>query len=352
MRVTTTVDELTQALGQVRYAIPTQSPLIAHTGVLLLVEEHRFVVVGSDGDLTIAGSAVSSGRHTGRVLTAPKPLLGFLETAGGGQRVDLDGTGDDLEVTVEGRNPYRFRQMDGTFPLPPSNLESHPADLVNLGDAVRAVRHAADRAAPGVQLLSGDHGLYLHTTDNYRLARATLPGGGFGPFSGVVPLAALERVAPHQVTEVAADPTGQLLQFRGPTVTVTTRLLSTPFPPVDGLLGQLPENSTELCKDQTRAALAPLGALADRTPLTVTLDADRLCLAVANTERGAGEEQVPISPGVSAPFSFSMRHQFLADAIDAHPHHTVGLHWTSPTDAIYTTSSGDVPVTLAAMPVR
>lgn len=356
MRAHAPASELLNCLTTAALATPRISDRPGNTGVLLEVVGGRFDATGTDGDLAITSSVTATSPQPGEILLPPRPLISYLTTLPADADVTVQRLStDELEVGMAGRTPYRFRPISASFTRPSgARLETRPVDLDGLAGALRIIGHATSREHRGVQLVSGEQGLVLNATDNYRLASAQLPRAGFGAISAVVPLNVLELVARLELPSVAIDTKRTVIRFASPSTSVTAKLLAAPFPPTESLLAGRGNASIDLPVPELRAALRPLEAVAAERPLTVDITGDTITLSATNLEVGAGTEQVVCPRGSGAPsFRFGVSAVYLKDAIGALD--TAGssratLWWTTPDAALYLTVTQPVDATLIVMP--
>lgn len=354
MRFTTTAGAFRDALATARHATPSTPALVAYSGVLLVVKGQRLSVIGSDGETTIAAQLTVSEASDGQALLPPRPIASFLATvpADAGAVVDIDASGD-VAVKVGDAAPYKFRPVTATFPMPPTTRGTpDPIDLSRLHLALGAVRAAVARDNPGVQLVSGDAGLILHSTDNYRLSRAVLPEAGFGEFSGLVALGVLDRVARHKITGISVDQRGSTLRFAGEDVVISSRLLSTPFPAVDTILSNPPADRVTVSASELHQSLVRLAAVAEGAPLRCKISTDGFTLSVSNIDLGSGTETVEVTGAPAVPFEFAVSATYLAEAVASHEAPRIDIAFSDPGSAVFVVSTDPVEVTAVVMPVR
>lgn len=354
MRLTTTAGALRAALSTARHATPSSPSLVAYSGVLLLVKGNRLSVVGSDGETTIAALVTVTDGTDGQTLLPPRPIAAFLGTADADAQVVviLEEAGD-VALLIGTSQPYRFRPIAATFPLPStSRAGSIEVDMARLAVAVAAVRSSVSKDTPGVQLVSGPAGLVLHSTDNYRLSRVELPEAGFGDFSGVVALSVLERIARHTITSVSVDQRGSTLRCAGPDVVISSRLLSTPFPAVETILTNPPALRVTMSSSALHAALSRLQTVAEGSPLRCRISAEGFELSVSNIDLGSGTEIVPSTGTVAAPFEFAVSSNYLAEAVASHSAETIQIGFSTAQAPIFVLSTDPLSVTSVVMPVR
>lgn len=357
MRFATTASVLRDALTAARHATPSgPAALVAYTGVHLLVKDATLAATGSDGTTTITASAEVNDTKNGSVVLLPRPILSYLSSLEPASPVVVESVADThVTVTAAGAPPYEFRTLSATFPSTSSG-KSEPvqADLSRLGAALASARSSAGKDGLGVQLVSTDKGLVLHTTDNYRLTRVEIPEAGFGDFVGTLPLAVLETLARYEITSVAVDPRGKTLEFNGPTISVSSRLLAAPFPPVEGLLTQRPPHTATAPAVELRRALVRLASVADDSPVTCKLEGSEMTLTVRNADTGAGVEVLALTEPAPVPAEFVLKVNYLADAAASQPSDAEGiqLSWSAPLAPVVVSSTASMPVVCMVQPLR
>lgn len=355
MRFSTTAGALRDAVATARHAVPANASLVAYSGVLLLVKGAQLAIFGSDGETTISALVAVADSSDGQVLLPPRPLTNYLNTLDPSAAISVRADeGADVEVQAGTHAPYRFRPVAATFPQPSMPRTAPvPVQLGRLGLALSAVRASVSKENPGVQLVSSvEDGLVLHSTDNYRLSRSEISEGGFGEFSGLVPLGVLDRVARSEINQVSVDTKGRTLRFSGPEISISARLLSTPFPSVESVLTSTPPSSASFPAADLRQALAALASIAESEPLRCSVDQDRLTLSISNADLGSGEEVVDLNEPVTTPFEFAVKLNYLLEAVNSHDASVLTLGWSSAVAPLFVSSRDPLPVISVVMPVR
>jgi DNA polymerase-3 subunit beta len=356
MKLTVPVSDLRDALVTARYATPANPAVVAYSGVLLEAKDTQLVVTGFDGDFAVVTTVTADVTEAGRFLVQPRPLATYLATLDDNASCVITVNGGDLELTAGAGRPYRFRPVTATFPAPPTSPTAPtPVDFTRFAAALTAVRAAVSKEKPSVQLISDESGLILHATDNYRLAKSHLPEAGFGTFTGLVPLAVLDRVARAGVTAVTVDPSSRIIVFAAGATTFTTRLAASDFPAVAGILSAVPPSRHTIPAAATARALAPLAALtessADLSPVKVTLDGSLMTLTASNADTGSGVEDVALASAIGAPFEFQVKLQYLRDALAGFSADDLVLAYSSPKQPLYLLADAPVSTTVVVMPV-
>ena len=356
MKFTSTAGAIRNAMNTARQATPSSPSLVAYTAVQLTVEGGDLRVTGSDGDTTIVATLPVQDTSDGTVLVLPRPLVSYLGTLSADHLVSVEVGGqlDEVAVRPQGSNEYRFRTVAATFPQPA--MPSGSPNSVNFSrfyQALASVRTAVAKENPVVQLVSTDTGLVLHATDNYRLTRAELPEAGFGAFSGILPLQVLDRVAKMEASQVTVDGRSRVISFSSSDTILTTRLLSVPFPAVEGVLESVPPNVVDLPASATLQACTRLAAITESSPVRCLLTEGTLALNVSNADLGSGTEQVAVSEhGTSGSFEFLARLTYLQDAIVATGADTVRMHYSGSVQPLFIMASSPISVLTVVMPVR
>lgn len=355
MEFSTTAGLLRDTLTTARHATPSQPSIAAYAGVSFVLKGDSLSLIGSDGDTTIDATLTVKGSKDGQILILPRPLGNFLANLDAGEEVEVKAVSPsgDLEVKASGSNPYSFRRVIATFPqMVEPKAAARSVDFSRLEAALMATRSTTTKDIPGVQLLSSADGLTLHTTDEFRLSRAVLPGAGFGDFAGVIPLGILERVARLDINKVTVDPKGRTLRFAGPNVVITARLLSTPFPDTSQVFGSAPPTEVKMSVAKLKRALSRLSSVTEQTPLKVRFDANTMILSAANADLGTGIEILELENDVPAPFEFFVRLSYLLDLCTSHDAEVIRVSYSAPLEPLFVNSSQMIDTSTVLMPIK
>lgn len=356
MRATLGTSELLDCIATAATVTPRSSDRAGNTGVLMEVTQSRFSACGTDGDLSVISSAPASSTQPGSTLLPPRPILSYLNTLPkqGRSTITLLAT-DEVELSADGRTPYRFRPIVGSFTRPAgARIETRPVDLARLGTALKSVNHAASRDHGGIQLVSGPEGLALNATDNYRLAHALLVGEGYGNIDVVVPQGLLELAARLDVISIGVDAKRTLIRFASAKTSVTGKLLAVTFPPTEALLTASGTGAAIIPVRRLLDALRPLEAVAASRPLVAEIAGGVMTLTATNLEVGEGVENIPVERRAGEDdFRFGISATYLKDAVaalDAVGAETATFSWTTKDGALYLKADGQTPITLVVMP--
>ena len=356
MKFSSNVGALRNAINTARQATPSTPSLLAYSAIQMVVEGSVLKITGSDGDTTIVASVSITDGMDGSALILPKPLISFLTTLASENIVSIESSTqqDEIEVCTTGSSPYRFRTVASTFPqaATPSG-EPVLVDFMELPTGLASARTAVSKENPVIQIVSDNTGLTLHATDNYRLARVHLSKAGFGDFTGILPLQVLDRVAKMNTIKVVIDGRARVISFISADVLLSTRLLSVPFPAVEGVLQGLPPQNVLLPSVEFLKACSRLAAITENSPVKCLLTSKFLTMNVANADLGSGAEDIPVSVHEgSGDFEFLARLGYIQDAVEATGTESVILHYSGSVQTLYIKSDGGLDVITVVMPVR
>lgn len=353
MKFSTTVAELRDSLSVARPVIPANPSLLAYSGVHLEVADGVLHTTGSDGETTLSARTPVNEVDPGRVLVSPKPLAGFLSGLPASTRLSVSVEAGDLVIEPESMEAYRFRPLAATYPAAPTPAgEAVSTDFSRLALALSVIKSAVPKDTSAVQLVSTDSGLSLNATDTYRLAHVELPEAAFGAFTGVVPLAVLERAAKANTDTVRIDTKARMISFASPEVTVTARLLAIPFPAVEAVLASVPPDKVRFAPSDLTGALGRITSIADQSAVAVSIEEASMRLSASSAEVGQGAETVALSEAAPVPFEVLVRGSFLQDACAAVGSDHAQLHYSGPLQPLFLRASEPFDVVHVVMPVR
>lgn len=354
MQFTTEVGQLRTAVDNAAKPVPKNPSQAVFAGIRLKVTDHLSVTGSDEGETTVTTKVAATGLQPGQKLLIPKPLQTYLATLPATKAITITANNTpDLTVQPENGHKYTFRLMEGvTFPNPVTpDTQPLPTDLTRLPEALRAVKPAVARNKI-IQLHSTPNELHLQTTDNYRIVRAILPEGGFGDFTGLLPLNVLEQMGEYSPTHVAPDARGRLIAVMTNTTEVTSRLIAENFPNIAPTLDAPQPFSVTLPKNETLKALTRLNAVADNHPVVFRLNSRLLTLSTASDNVGTGEETIDLDTPAPVETTIGLTLAFAKDALASHESPTITLAWSDPHQAIYLTSTDPFPITTVVMPIR
>lgn len=355
MRFSTTAGPLRHALSQSRSAISARPNLLALGGALLSATKGspKPVRITGSNDQVAVLSAVTEAKveENGSVLLDPAPLQGFLATLPDDTKLEVESTDTHLVVTREGGAPYRFVPMHADYPDPPTVRGTKASVNFNrLADAVDTVKRSAGEEAI-IQMTSEDGKLTLTSTDNYRLTQAVLTNSGFGSYEGILPLAAVERVARANPAAINFDK--KALNVVTEDVSVTVRALANAtFPPVGEALQQPSQHSVTMDREELRRALQRLNAVDSKATVSLAIDQGSMTISLSDSPAGNGQEEVEIEGGPTTLFIVAVNLKYLLDIVLSHKADQLTLGFSGPTEILITRSTdNDLQVTAAVMPV-
>lgn len=355
MKFSTTAGALRHALAQSRTAISPKPNLLALSGA------HISATKGSSKPVRITGSndqvsilsavAGSKVEENGTTLIAPGPLQGFLATLKDETGLEVETTDTHLVVTREGGAPYRFVPMHADYPDPPTVRGTKASvNFSRLVDAVDAVKRSTGEEGV-VQLKSEGDNLTLASTDNYRLSQVVVANAGFGDYSGILQLAAVDRVARANPAAVNYDK--KAVNVVTDEVSITIRALANAsFPDVSVALNQTPANTVKLSRTTLLQALQRLHAVDPEATAALAIDQASMTITLAESPAGHGQEEIALSGGPTTLFIVSVNLKFLLDTALSHKGEELTFGFSGPTDILFIRSTDDdIQVTTAVMPV-
>lgn len=356
MEFTTTAGSFREALTRARTAISARPSLMAHRGALVEAVKGSpkpVRITGSSDNLTVIAAALGSKTTVnGTALLDPAPLQGLLSSLNSAEQLQVEATDTHLIVSRENSPPYRFVLMTADYPDPPAVSGTRTqVNFRGLGDAVAAVRRSVGEESL-VQLKSTAETLSLASTDNYRLTLATLRQGGFGDFTAILQLPAVERIAKAEPSAIDYDRRSVRVATEEAIVTVRT-LTQAAFPEdLSVVLQQTPRYQLTVPRGDFASALQRLHAVDATVAVTLSIDQDTIDIALSNSAAGHGAETLKIHAGPSELVVASVNLKFLLDSVLAHPGDEIQFGFTGPTDLILTEStSEDLKVVSAVMPL-
>lgn len=355
MKFSTTAGALRNALSQARTAISAKPNLLARGGAHISATKggsKPVRITGSNDQVTIM-SAVADAKveENGTVLVTPGPLQGFLATLREDLKLEVETTNTHLVVTREGGAPYRFVPMHADYPDPPTVRGTKAAvNFSRLDDAVDAVKRSTGEEGV-VQLTSDDKNLTLASTDNYRLSQVVIANAGFGEYTGILQLSAVDRVARAKPAAVNYDK--KAVNVVTDDVSITIRALANAsFPDVSTALDQAPKNTITIPRLELVQALQRLNAVDAEATVALAIDQTSLTITLSESPSGHGQEDLDITGGPSTLFIVSVNLKFLLDTALSHKGDEILFGFSGPTEILFIRSTdSDIQVTSAVMPV-
>lgn len=355
MKFSTTAGALRSALSQARTAISAKPNLLARAGALISATKggsKPVRITGSNDQVTIL-SAVSGAKveENGEVLVTPGPLQGFLATLRDDANLSIETTDTHLVVTREGHAPYKFVPMHADYPDPPTVRGTKASvNFSRLSDAVDAVKRSTGEEGV-VQLTSDSKNLTLASTDNYRLSQVIIANAGFGEYTGILQLSAVERIARSQPAAVNYDK--KAVNVVTDEVSITVRALANAsFPDVSVALNQSPKNTIKIPREELAQSLQRLHAVDPDSTVALAIDQNSMTVSLADSPSGHGQEDLEITGGPSTLFIVSVNLKFLLDTALSHKGSEITFGFSGPTEVLFIRSiDSDIQVTSAVMPV-
>lgn len=265
--------------------------------------------------------------------------------------MEVETTETHLVITREGAAPYRFVPMHADFPDPPTVRGTKSSvNFDRLADAVDAVRRSTGEDAV-IEVSSDDDHLTLSSTDNFRLSQARLINGGFGDYTGILQLTAIDRIA--KANPVAVNFEKRAINAVTEEVSITVRAMTNAsFPDVNSALSQTPKHQVKLSTEDLTKALQRLYAVDSDATVAIGIDQNAMTISLADSPAGNGEEEVQISGGPTTLFTVSVNLKYLLDTAISHKSDNLTLGFSGPSDILFIRSTdNELQITSAIMPV-
>lgn len=354
MKFSSTAGALRNAFTQARSVISPKPNLLARGGAQVTVNAggpNPVRVTGSNDQVTVV-AAVSAAKsiEAGVALVNPAPVSGFLGTLPAESELEVEATDTHLVITRKNGQPYSFVLMHADYPATQAVRGTRASvDFSNLLDIVDSVKRSVGEDGV-VQLASTADKLTLSSTDNFRMTQTVAPNG-FGDYTGVLPVAALERLGKVEPQTVTFD--GKAINAVGEDVSVTVRALHNhAFPDVGSVLAQKPRSTATAPRLELTAALQRLAAVDSDATVAIAIDQTSMTLSLVGSSTGHGQEDVAVRGGPAAMFTISVNLKFLSDAVRSISGDDVLLGFTAPDSILFLRGAdGSLQVTAAVMPV-
>jgi DNA polymerase III subunit beta len=293
---------------------------LAFTGVRIAVTKSGVYATGTDGTVVVTRIVHGTTSETpGKVVLETRQLAAYLAALPGEVSVTVELQGPELSVRVNGAQPYKFRVLEVTYPLPlPTEYTSTGAGITTLANAFQSVKHAATRDGLGVQLTVRDGELTLDATDTFRLARATIAAPGIADMSVNLQRGVIERIAKVLPETLHYDARLGNVIAQGASGSVSAQVLATEFPAVAGVLDQLRPLTISVPTSVLRSALSRLVAISSiDAGVDVTVDGESLTLEINDPDGNSGTEVLHLDDPCTEPLKLRLQATYLADAVIA-----------------------------------
>lgn len=322
-------------------------------GSVRLVADGDVVVIGSDGETSVAARCAATVHSSGSVIVVGRALAAYCSGLESDAPLVVRLEGGRLVVRGNGR-VYHFATFEGTY----SQVDSAGDDGVAVGAQMitrlySAVRHAVDPRTSLVKLTIGDGRAVMYATDSYRLASASTPLAG-GPTSILIPTTGLSLALRQAPETLCVDQRGRVATFTSPYISTTVRLGAAAFPAVETVLVDEETNACDVERSALERALGRLASVAGSEPLRCRIREGLIDVTVASGE-GAGGERIAggtVEGTGREEVEFGISGKHLIDALSACGGKDVRIGYSSERRPIRVSSiSSDVSIACIIMPV-
>jgi DNA polymerase-3 subunit beta len=344
MKLTTTKDNLFNALQVVGRAVSSRNTLPSLGGILLNAESGSLTLRATDMELGVTLSLADVGAdRDGTVLVPGRLLVDVIRSLPDGP-VSLEHRTEqrDVEITAGGAR-FHLRTLPAEdFPrLPEPDGETVKLPAGPLAETIELVARAASRdevrpILTGVLVQAEGDTLTMVATDSYRLSvkHTVIEGGVPQQLEANVPARALRELARVIASEGAdeveiAMPRNQAL-FRAGGVLLSSRLIEGQFPSWRQLIPESFEHEVRLPREELLEVTRRVSQLAQRNaPLRLSMAEGELTVSAETPDVGDASEGMP-APYSGEPMEIAFNPQFLIDGIDSVGADELSLQLSSP----------------------
>lgn len=293
---------LAEALGALaRVASNRNAGTPALSGVKLTLTGDTLVAVSTDNDIALQFTLAVGGDTDGQGLVSARMLNDIVRVMPSG-KVTVEVAGETALISG-GRSQFTIPTLNAIeFPRT-SAPEGDPLEIASsefkaaLDQVVGAA--STDQQRPNltaVLVASTDQGLRLVATDGYRMAMRDIVGfSGTPGDSFLIPARALAEL--QRLLDMSDTVTVRFsdidASFQSPSMTLTTRLVNTNFPPYENIIPKDKPNVAVVGRDELLAALRRTRVLSsDMAPVRVQMSTAGMTLSVQLTDGSASTEDL------------------------------------------------------------
>jgi DNA polymerase III subunit beta len=340
LRVSTSRDELSSALGVVARGLSTRSAVQVLTGILLQPEDGKLTLAATDMEMSLRAAVSGDVQGEGAVVV-PGRLLADLVRLLPDESVLLSyDPGDGVLEVISGTYSSKVNVFSAEdFPrLPSLDVQLHTIGAPALLGTIEKVARAASRdesrpVLTGILVRFEGNRLTMAATDSYRLSVKETELGESGPeLDAIIPARALQELA-----RLAAG--GDVVQlgvqenhvvFGASEVWLTTRRIDGQFPNYKQLLPETFEVEVTTAREPLLEVIRRAGVMAQRNaPLRLRFSEGELSVSAQTQDVGEARESLPIDYA-GEPLEIGFNPDFLRDGLEAVGGDTVQLKLINP----------------------
>jgi DNA polymerase-3 subunit beta len=328
MKMTSSRDELAQALAVVSRAVSTRTAVQVLLGVLLRAEEGKLHLAATDMELSLRTSLDAEVDGEGASVLPGRVLTDIVRQLPAGE-VSLEHRAEEGVVRIDaGRSSYRVNTYSvEDFPRLPETdtLQTFPVEREPLLDTIARVSRSASRdesrpVLTGILVRFEGDRLVMAATDSYRLSvKETKLESAAEPLEAIVParaLGELSRIAGAGETIELGVHENQVA-FLADGVVLTTRRIDGQFPNYKQLLPETFEHEVTVARDELLDVVRRTSVMAQRnSPLRLRFAEGELTITARTQDLGEAQEALPV-PYAGEPLEIGFNAEFLRDGVES-----------------------------------
>lgn len=364
MKLSVTRDSLHSGLAAVSATIPTKTTLPVLSNILLVADDGKLSLSGTDLDISASVSIEAEVESGGSVTV---PARKFAEIARELPAAPVHIVTEGVEVRIEsGRSRFKL------FGLPPEEFPTFPdvdageawtMQAENLHELIQRTSFAVstEESRPilnGVlwQLREGTASMVA--TNGHRLARLTVPveAGGAPEADLIVPPKALqqvERLFPKG-GQIRVSRSQNHLAFRNDERAVYTRLIEGPYPNYQQVIPSDNDRKAIANRDNLAAAIRRMAVVAsDQTHrVRMSFSSGNLAFRVQTPDLGEAEEEMAVDYD-GEPLEIGFNANYLLEVLRYMPEEDVLVEMKAPERAAtFMPASREIDYLCLVMPLR
>lgn len=332
----------------------------ALSGVKLTLTGDTLVAASTDNDISLQFLLSVGGDTDGQGLISARVLNDIVRVMPSG-KVTIEVAGDSAIITG-GRSQFTVPTLNAVeFPrMSPPSGEPVPVASSEFKAALAQVVPAAStdpqkHHLSAVLVAATAGGIRLVATDGYRLAMRDIAGTSqISADSFLIPARALAEL--QRLLDMSAEISVRFndldATFQSPTMTLTTRLINSEYPPYEQIIPKANPNTAIVNRGELLDALRRTRVLAsDLAPVRVQMSTEGMRLTVQLTDGSTSVEDLDARfEGEDITVAFNS--EYLATGVDACSTDEVSISTSAPNKPALVTPVGDDSYLYLLMPQR
>lgn len=352
---------LVETLGALsRVASTRNAGTPALSGVKLTLTGDTLIAASTDNDIALQFTLSVGGDTDGQGLISARVLNDIVRVMPSG-KVTIEVAGDNAIITG-GRSQFTVPTLNAVeFPrmLAPSGEPVAVASSEFKAALAQVVPAASGDAQKhhlsAVLVASTDNGLRLVATDGYRLAMREIAGmSAVSDDSFLIPARALAEL--QRLLDMSDEITVRFNEldatFQSPTMTLTTRLINSDYPPYETIIPKTNPNVAIVSRVDLLDALRRTRVLSsEMAPVRVQMSSEGMTLTVQLTDGSTSVEDIDArfeGEDITAAFNA----EYLATGVDACGTEEVAISTSAPNKPALVRPVGDESYLYLLMPQR